>query len=1156
MAYFETIYINEVYHKVCAIKYDSFSGGSYPVKLFMVSFNTKQIHDNFLAGIQKGITFSHKYDRFSTSPKSYISNLKKCSNDNTGDGWHALIYSEDEDVVIVNRGEDIKDKMYEHLKAYKSGILPEWKDYFYDELISYGCITKCNGFDLTGGYCPEVYMMKNIDTDLMRTIKSNGIKSGKIRLPVDNNKELDTNMEFIEIIEQLILPYIDSEKAYYNVGEEDTISGIIKSPIKKGNKMVNLFPRQQIIAQGILNFFKDGNNTCIFNGGTGIGKTFTTCKLSYAVIKEIFKRDSGFIGVFCQGHLVSNWENEFVATLGPLKITPKIHVITNYKDISKLPKKPNGIEIIIFPKDIVKMNYDLKHSGVLKYDTDSNDKIKTFIRSIGKSNSTIEIASCIGISNSKIRYATALYTKEYKKKILFHKKVKKSNGDVYYLCTTNSATLKDVYGTENKSYDFIVSDLKELKDRINKLNNQIASEGSLMFNSMGIENYITCPCCGGKIYESSKHIFDNDKCDKYKTEIINGSKTGKLARCNNYVKADGTHLTERELSRLRIFDNYVIVEKYSKVNYVDENGTPLTGNELQKAKRDLIDYKLQIRKCNHPMYGFTGTKYKTSKDGRNIVAKNNIRYNSAKYLRKLYGDGYLDICIFDESHVFNRASDQGYTMGILCKASKINILLSGTITGGKASDLYKTFWRTNPSKMKSLGYDYKDEKIFVDHYGRRKRKVVEKEVKDYNSTKSGQTRMESKQWDEMPGISPLLYNNFLSGIMVSRKIEDMGIPLPRIVYIKEEVEMTEEQQLGYNKLKSDLNDFCKRNPKIGLGGIYTKKLKSYPDYPRYAPIYVKDTYGVLGPKGEKIYVATPEILDISKKPLPKEMKLLQTLAKEIRQKRKVIVYTEFTGLGVSKRLCRLLSKFFNVREFTTKSCKNIKDREITIEAWAEEGVDVIICNPVLVSTGLNLMSYPTMYFFDQPYDVKTIRQAEKRAYRPLQTKECRVYYAFYRNCIQEDAIKLIGTKKRASEALEGVFSNDCLSAMGDGGDSIESVLNKVLDGKIELKESDLDNFNFETVDYDIIEVEEEDIKEVIEKVSEEKTTDNNIFEANTSLIDQLNKLKELNSKKPHKKNSTDLFSKLNELKSTNNNSNVEKDEEVAATKHEQMGFGI
>lgn len=69
---------------------------------------------------------------------------------------------------------------------------------------------------------------------------------------------------------------------------------------------------------------------------------------------------------------------------------------------------------------------------------------------------------------------------------------------------------------------------------------------------------------------------------------------------------------------------------------------------------------------------------------------------------------------------------------------------------------------------------------------------------------------------------------------------------------------------------------------------------------------------------------------------------------------------------------------------------------------------------------------------------------------------------YYKGSIQRDIILLQSAKKRSSLALEGLFSEDMLSNMSSGGDSIESMLNKVLQGKLKLKEDELDTFGFES----------------------------------------------------------------------------------------------
>ena len=108
-----------------------------------------------------------------------------------------------------------------------------------------------------------------------------------------------------------------------------------------------------------------------------------------------------------------------------------------------------------------------------------------------------------------------------------------------------------------------------------------------------------------------------------------------------------------------------------------------------------------------------------------------------------------------------------------------------------------------------------------------------------------------------------------------------------------------------------------------------------------------------------------------------------------------------------------------------------------------------------------IVQYPSIYFYETSYDIKVMRQAERRAYRPNCTQECRIYYSYYKDSLQEDALKLQGSKKASSLAIEGVFSEDFLSTLGDVGESPAALLNKVLQGRLKLKESDLDSFGFE-----------------------------------------------------------------------------------------------
>lgn len=262
--------------------------------------------------------------------------------------------------------------------------------------------------------------------------------------------------------------------------------------------------------------------------------------------------------------------------------------------------------------------------------------------------------------------------------------------------------------------------------------------------------------------------------------------------------------------------------------------------------------------------------------------------------------------------------------------------------------------------------------------------------------------------------------------------------------------MSDDLRNNYDSLKSQFLNYLRSHKGISLGGSYINGLISYPDMPQQPDVYYYDDL-----------VATPKWMDLEERILPKEQKLLDTIRKELKEGRRTLVYATFTGdKGVSKRLLDIISKEFKVAELKGSKVK-VEKREEWIENEYQKGTEVLITNPECVSTGLDIIQYPTIYFYEIPLNTKTLRQAEKRALRPSQPKECRIYYSYYKNSIQQDIILLQSQKKRASLALEGHFSEDALSMMASGGDTIESMLNKVLEGKIVLKESEIDDFGFE-----------------------------------------------------------------------------------------------
>ncbi|MVX63715.1 hypothetical protein GKZ28_08400 [Clostridium chromiireducens] len=1060
--YYKSMYIDGYYHKVAAIRYDS----NNKIRFVIGSFLSRQLLDNLLTLMQKGESITIEGKRYASIRKGYTCKAIRVHDENNGDGVHGLIYSSDDNSIKVYQNENKVDKVFEYLKINtQCGLMDEWKSYFFNELYSNGNIEECEGFDNTRK-APSILLMKNIDTDLIRNIKAIGLRNGSISLHVEEVKEIDTNMSFLEIIEKLIIPNIESDECHYNIG--DPISDIFKAPIidVETNERKALYPRQMLMGQGCLNAVKDSINEPIINLGMGCGKTLIASRLSYAIIKEHFKTENARIGLMIPSHLLNKWIRELKASLVPLGVNPTFHVINRFTDVDKLPKKPIGLEIIIFQKDITKRSYLHEYSGVKKHNITN---VFNFISSFTEINEDIIIESC-NLKISEMKLAAIKLEKIHGKKVVLYKPQFNNEGEILeYKVTTTSSTIKDTFGKSNKSYDFTIQDIQRVKDIAAILKDTIKDENLIKsLNISNIENPIICPICGGDIYSKGKDMFDSDKRDKFEI-FAPDHMTSENLHCNHYIKADGTNLTNAEIRAIRWDDIQVIYTTKSVKNpYLDEEGNELTGEELLRAKMKGSGYSILVKKCNHKLWG--------AKD-----QKGYRDYDSAKYFYKRFGKGSLLCSIVDEVHQYSHQSSQNYSFSYVCKSSKIIIPLTGTLTGGKASDLFYILWNLCPQKMAQLGFKYRELGRFIDMFGRRKR--ITKTYNDkFNKSATGKTVTGS--WVEIPGISPQIINSILSERMISRTIDDMGIPMPKLKYFKHVCEMDTELAEGYHKLKNDIISFITKNRGINVGGSYLNSLLSYPDMPQQEPIFAL---------GGEMHVATPTWIDIDDKIFNKERKLIETIEKELAENRRVLVYSIYSGVkGVSKRLVDVLSKKFNVAELT--SSIKLQKREEWIEKQYQKGVEVIITNPKCVETGLDIIQYPTIYFYETSYDIKVMRQAERRAYRPNNPRECRIYYCYYKNTLQEDALKLQGSKKASSLAVEGIFSEDMLSQMGDIGESPASILNKILEGKIKMKESDLDAFGFEEeeVSYEFNDINNHEV-EITRKIT---TSENMIIPKN------------------------------------------------------------
>ena len=118
-------------------------------------------------------------------------------------------------------------------------------------------------------------------------------------------------------------------------------------------------------------------------------------------------------------------------------------------------------------------------------------------------------------------------------------------------------------------------------------------------------------------------------------------------------------------------------------------------------------------------------------------------------------------------------------------------------------------------------------------------------------------------------------------------------------------------------------------------------------------------------------------------------------------------------------------------------------REEWFHKRAADGIKVFITNPSCVETGLDFAfkhngkhyNYPTLIFYQTGYNLATIWQASRRAFRLNQKKECRNYYLAYENTLEAAALEIMAKKQIATSAIQGKFSTEGLSTMARGVDT-------------------------------------------------------------------------------------------------------------------------
>ena len=408
-----------------------------------------------------------------------------------------------------------------------------------------------------------------------------------------------------------------------------------------------------------------------------------------------------------------------------------------------------------------------------------------------------------------------------------------------------------------------------------------------------------------------------------------------------------------------------------------------------------------------------------------------------------YMKDWFDFAIADELHQLAGDTAPGNALGVLGRAAHRLIALTGTLMGGYSDDLFNVFWRMEPQVMVREGFAYggQGRRDFQEQYG--VLETIEK-VEDSDNACSRATR-KSVRVVRKPGASPLLFGKFLMNTTAFLSLEDISDNLPRYDESVISVDMDDSLQKAYEQLEQDIRSAMKEHRgNKSLMSILLNTLLLYPDHPYgFDRIWAR----AFDPQTkEYVRFLVTEPANLSQDAVyAKERALIADVKEELRQGRRCQIYATYTGeKDVTRRLETILRQE-GIRAAVMRSSVPTDRREDWYERQLKAGVEVVICHPKLVETGLDLLAFPTLHFFETGYSLHTLRQASRRSWRIGQRSPVRVKFVTYSGTMQETCLRLMGKKMLVALMMEGKFSGEGLQALDTDEDLLSAMARELVE---------------------------------------------------------------------------------------------------------------
>jgi len=473
--------------------------------------------------------------------------------------------------------------------------------------------------------------------------------------------------------------------------------------------------------------------------------------------------------------------------------------------------------------------------------------------------------------------------------------------------------------------------------------------------------------------------------------------------------------------------------------------------------------------CQTPLWQEARDKGSQPKPGQKYPTKN-PRYRIDQYLKRVYPDR-IYLLIWDEVHECAHGdTGNGEAFNRIAGLAQKVLAMTGTPFNGRSSSIFNLEYALNPRTRQRYNWggaprlsrktrgerdfqtivadDSKQrgraESRWVADMGVREQVIEERPSYDKETGAFTGTSTYEKPYEEAPGISPLLVAEVLDHAIFF-SLGDLGKALPQYEEIALPVEMDADCYEQYDRTRQQLKDYLIARRWEGdttFRGAYLQWAMGWVNAAhRPHEVIHNIKHPITGEKLPHVVTSIPSYGE--ERVYAKEQALIDLVRSELEQNRPCVIYIRQTSTrDIQPRIETLIRQHVPLaRTFILKNTVEAERREAVIEAEVAKGTNVVISNPELVKTGLDLVFAPTLIFYEITFNLGTMMQAAGRSYRLNQTHtHCKTYYLFCEGTMEQTAVQLMSRKQRAAKLLTGDIGLTGLDALTEGEGGLEEAL--------------------------------------------------------------------------------------------------------------------